>query len=166
MIVLETPRLALRQMTLDDLDYIAALIGDAETMRFWQRPFTRDETVAWVERQMERYATAGHGYWLAIDRKSGEPRGQVGLIDQQVDGVLEHEIAYIVDKRFWRQGLATEAARAVRDWAFARYNHVISMIREANVPSQGVAKNIGMTLWKRAIFHDLEHLVFRATVNT
>ena len=166
MIVIETRRLSLREMSLDDIDFIAALIGDAETMRFWQRPFTRDEAGAWVERQMDRYATTGHGFWLLMDRESGEPCGQAGLIDQQVDGTLEHEIAYIVDKRFWRQGLATEAAAAVRDWAFARYDRVISMIREANVPSQGVAKKLGMTLWKRAMFHDLEHLVFRATVKT
>lgn len=164
MIVIETARLSLREMSRDDLDYIAALIGDAETMRFWQRPFTREEAVAWVERQIERYATAGHGFWLLTDRESGEPRGQAGLINQQIDGALEHEMAYIVDKRFWRQGLATEAVSAIRDWGLKRYDHVIAMIREANVPSQGVARKIGMKFWKRAMFHDLEHLVFRATV--
>ena len=166
MTVIDTPRLSLREMSPGDLDYIAALIGDPETMRFWQRPFTRDEAVTWVERQMARYAKTGHGFWLLTDRRSGEPRGQAGLIDQQVDGILEHEIAYIVDKRFWRKGLATEAASAIRDWGLRRYDRVISMIREANVPSQGVARKIGMTLWKRAMFHDLEHLVFRATVKT
>jgi RimJ/RimL family protein N-acetyltransferase len=161
-IILETSRLALREMTLDDLDFMAALIGDPETMRFWTRPFTRDEAVVWIQRQRERYATIGHGLWLIVDRKSGEPRGEAGLVPQQIDGVPEQEIAYIIDRRFWRRGLATEAASAIRDWAFARgYDRVISLIREANVPSQGVAKKIGMTLWKRAMFANLEHLVFR-----
>ena len=162
MTILETDRLALREMTLGDLDFMAALIGDAETMRFYQRTFTREEAAQWIERQRQRYATVGHGLWLAIDRETGEPRGECGLVDQEVDDVTEHEIAYIIHRRFWRRRLATEAATAVRDWAFARgYDHVISLIREANVPSQGVARKIGMHLWKRAMAFDLEHLVFR-----
>jgi RimJ/RimL family protein N-acetyltransferase len=161
--ILETRRLALREMTLDDLDFYAAMIGDPETMRFYQRPFTREEAVQWIERQQARYATDGHGLWLVVDRQTGEPRGHCGLVMQAVDGVREPEIGYIINRDFWRQGLATEAAAAVRDWAFARgYDHVISIIREANEPSQGVARKIGMTFWKRAIAFDLEHLIFRA----
>ena len=161
MIVIETERLGLREMTLDELDFMAAMIGDPQTMRFYERTFSREEAVQWIERQRQRYAAVGHGLWLVADRATGEPRGHCGLVDQQIDGVMEHEIACIIDKRFWRQGLATEAAAAVRDWALARYDRVISLIREANTPSQGVAQKVGMTLWKGTIAFNHEHLVFR-----
>ncbi|MEJ2084896.1 MAG: GNAT family N-acetyltransferase, partial [Acidobacteriota bacterium] len=52
--ILETLRLGLRQMTRDDLEYLAALMSDPEVMRYFPAPLTRDEAGAWIERQMDR----------------------------------------------------------------------------------------------------------------
>src|SRR5262245_31103544 len=117
-VILETARLRLREMTLDDLDFMSTLLGDAEVMRYYPKPLSRDEAREWIERQRKRYVDFGHGHWLAEFRESGEPAGQVGLVAQELDGHIEREIGYMIHHKFWRQGLATEAALGVRRCAF------------------------------------------------
>jgi RimJ/RimL family protein N-acetyltransferase len=111
-VILETPRLILRELMLDDLDFVAEMLAHPEVMAFWPRPYTRDEAEAWIRRQQGRYTRDGYGYWLALDRTSGRPIGQAGLLALSVDSVAETGIGYIIHRPFWRQGYATEAARA------------------------------------------------------
>jgi RimJ/RimL family protein N-acetyltransferase len=160
--ILETPRLALREMSPGDLDFVAAMLGHPEVMRFYPKVYSRDEARTWLERQRERYARDGHGLWLVEDRATGEPVGQVGLIMQLVDGVQEPEIGYLIHRPFWRRGLASEAALGVRAWAFDTlgYPRVISLILPENLPSQGVARKLGMTPETRAQMWELELIVF------
>jgi ribosomal-protein-alanine N-acetyltransferase len=160
--ILVTDRLALREMALGDVDFVAAMLADPEVMRFYPRCYSRDEAHAWVRRQMERYARYGHGLWLVLDRRGGEPVGQVGLTIQDVDGAEEPEVGYLIHRPFWRRGFATEAALATRDYAFNTLGktRVISLIRPENVPSQGVAAKMGMTVEKPTTHAGLTHLVF------
>lgn len=160
--ILETPRLSLREMTWDDLDFLATMLADARVMRHYPKCCTRDEAAAWLGRVLERYEKHGHAFWLASLRSSGEPIGQVGLLLQHVEGVDESEIGYMIHAPYWRQGYAAEAAAAVRDHASDRFDRprVISLIRPANVPSQRVALRIGMKPEKLVCWHDLDHLMF------
>ncbi|GAA1924448.1 hypothetical protein GCM10009797_17700 [Nocardioides hwasunensis] len=60
-----------------------------------------------------------------------------------------------------RHGYATEAARAVRDCAADHgVEHLVALIRLENTPSQGVARNLGMTLERTAYVHGADALVF------
>jgi RimJ/RimL family protein N-acetyltransferase len=164
-LVLQTARLQLREMTWDDLDFVAMMLGDPQVMRFYPKCCSREEAKAWVQRQLDRYRDDGHGLWLATDRKSKVPIGQVGLSRQEVDGVSEPEIGYLVHLPYWRQGYATEAAAAVRDYAFEvrGKRRVISLIRPMNVPSQRVALKIGLKPERLTMFREFEHLVFSAS---
>lgn len=160
--VLETPRLLLREMSLDDLDFVAAMLGHPEVMRFWPKSFSREESADWIRRQQERYAKDGHGYWLALDKSKRQPIGQAGLLAQEIDGVAEVGLGYIIHRPFWRQGFATEAAAGCRDYAFEWLGkqRVIVLVRPENMLSQGVALKLGMKLEKRTMFAGFEHLVF------
>jgi [ribosomal protein S5]-alanine N-acetyltransferase len=161
--VLETSRLILREMTLDDLDFVAAMLADPEVMRYYPKCYSREEAETWVQRQMKRYARHGHGLWLVLEKSTGQPVGQVGLLIQQFHGVDEKEIACLIHRLFWRRGLATEAALACRDYAFdvLGRQRVIALIRPENVPSQGVARKLGMTPEPYTVQHSsFEHLVF------
>ena len=163
--ILETPRLRLREMSPGDLDFVAAMLSHPEVMRFYPKIYSREEAAAWIERQLGRYARNGHGLWLAEDRATGEPRGQVGLAVQEVDGMEEPEIGWLIHRPWWRQGLATEAALATRDWAFGALglSRVISLIRPENLPSQGVARKLGMKPGRRTLFHGFVHIVFEVS---
>jgi RimJ/RimL family protein N-acetyltransferase len=160
--ILETPRLVLREMIAEDLDFIASLLADPEVMRYWPRCYTRDEAEGWVRRQRERYRRHGYGYWLAIDRATGEPVGQAGLLQAEVEGRQETALGYIIHRPCWRQGYATEAAAACRDYAFDRAGKekVIALVRPENVPSQGVALKIGMVEEGRTQYEGFLHLIF------
>ena len=109
----------------------------------------------------ERYAGT-YRAWLAEKRDSGIPVGQVGLAFQDVEGKRHPEIGWLLDRPHWGQGYATEAGAAIRDAAFNAwgYDHVISLIRPVNYPSQRVAIRIGMTEGRRVQFHGYEHCVF------
>ncbi|MDE3156828.1 MAG: GNAT family N-acetyltransferase [Acidobacteriota bacterium] len=152
-------------MTQDDLDIVAGMLGDAEVMRFYPKVLSRAEAAQWIDRQIGRYRQDGHGLWLLVERATGEPVGQAGLVRQVIDGADEREIGYMVHRSHWRRGLATEAALAIRDYAFHTRGdaRVISLIRPVNEPSQGVARKLGMTVEKTTTFAGFEHLVFAAS---
>jgi RimJ/RimL family protein N-acetyltransferase len=161
--ILVTPRLLLRAMSMDDLDFVASMLADPDVMRYYPKLHSREEAEAWVRRQVDRYARYGHGLWLVLDRVDGQPVGQVGLTLQAVEGVEMPEIGYLIHRPFWRRGFATEAATATREHAFNDLgkSRVISLIRPENVPSQGVARKLGMESDGRTVIHGgFEHLVF------
>jgi RimJ/RimL family protein N-acetyltransferase len=160
--ILQTGRLALREMTPDDLDFVAAMLGDAEVMRFYPKVHTRDEASAWLERQRSRYARDGHALWLVSERATGAPVGQVGLVTQVVGGEPLPEIGYLVHRPYWRRGYASEAALGVRAHAFERlgYARVISLIRPENEASRGVARKLGMAVVGKTMHGGFPHDVW------
>ncbi len=150
-IVLETKRLILREMTLDDLDDLLTVLSDPEAMQFYPKPFDRQMTQAWIERSMQRYTQHGFGLWALVLKERGELIGDCGLVVQEVDGVEEVEIGYHVRRDWWGQGLATEAAQACRDYGFNQlgFNKLISLIHPANIASHRIAQKNGMKLVKK-----------------
>jgi ribosomal-protein-alanine N-acetyltransferase len=163
--VLKTERLLIRDLRMDDLDDLAALFGDPETMRFFPRTYGRDEVRAMIDRNLARYTAYGFGLWALEERNGGAFLGDCGLTVQLVEGIAEVEIAWHVVRHRWRQGIATEAARAVRDHAFGDLSlrRLIALVRPVNDASQGVARKLGMEVERMAMFHDLPHLVFAST---
>jgi RimJ/RimL family protein N-acetyltransferase len=162
MAVIETERLRMRELLDSDVDELAAILGDAETMRFYRRPWSRDDVRAWIARNRRSYDANGFGVWALELKASGELAGDCGLLVQHVDGRDEVEIGYHVKRALWRRGLATEAASAARDHAFGTVGlpRVVSLITPENVPSQGVARKVGMRLEKQVQWHDHAVLVF------
>jgi ribosomal-protein-alanine N-acetyltransferase len=160
--VLETSRLLLRHMAPEDLDDLAAILTDAETMRYYARPFTRDESRAWISNNIERYESDGFGLWAIVLKESGEFVGDCGPVRRFVDGRDEVEIGWQVSRARWRQGIASEAGAACRDYAFGRLglDRVISLIRPENIPSRGVAEKIGMTIEKKIDYKGFAHYVY------
>jgi len=162
MMRLETPRTFMRDILGNDADFLLRMMGDAEVMRFYPKPADAKDVREFIDRMRRAYRDDGCGLWLVVDRESGEPLGRVGLVRQQVNGADEFEIGYMIHRPFWRRGLATEAALAVRDYAFAerKLSRVVSLIRPENIASQGVARKLGMEIvgsWDHA---GLPHHVF------
>lgn len=160
--ILETSRLILREFRRDDADALARVISDPETMRFYPAPLDQAGVEQWIERNLRRYADHGHGLWAMVLKSTGDMIGDCGLTFQNVDGVNELEIGYHVRRDLWGQGLATEAARACRDYGFSRLSadRIISLIRSENVPSRRVAEKNGMKIWKESMLKDLPYLVY------
>lgn len=160
--IIETSRLILREFVPDDADALTLVLSDPETMRFYPAPFDRAGVEQWIARNRQRYVKDRHGLWAMLLKASGEMIGDCGLTVQEVDGAGEVEVGYHVRRDLWGQGLATEAARACRDFAFMRLpvERVISLIRPENLPSRRVAEKNGMTVWKEIVWRGLPHLVY------
>jgi ribosomal-protein-alanine N-acetyltransferase len=161
--ILETPHLILREFSPDDVDALGRVLSDPDTMRFYPAPLDRAGVEEWIARNLCRYTKDGHGLWAMILKASGELIGDCGLTVQPVDGTDEIEIGYHVRRDRWGQGLATEAARACRDYGFARLpvDHIISLSRPEKLPSRRVAEKNGMTIWKQTIRKGIAHLVYK-----
>jgi [ribosomal protein S5]-alanine N-acetyltransferase len=160
--VLQTQRLSLREFEPGDVDALAAILSDPETMRYYPVSFDRIGVVDWIRRNRARYSNDGYGLWALILNSTGELIGDCGLVRQSVDGADEIEIGYHVRRDLWGQGYASEAAQACRDYGFAnlRVDHLISWIRPENLASRRVAEKNGMTIWKEVTRANLLHYVY------
>lgn len=159
---LESKRLLLRELTLSDVDDLFAILGDEETMRFYPASKTREQTIGWIEWNLRSYEQYGFGLWGLVLKETGEFVGDCGLTMQEVDGEWFVEVGYHVKKTHWRHGLATEAAMACRDHAFDVLGlcRLIALVRVENVPSAGVARKLGMDVWKETMRSGLRHFVY------
>ena len=145
-VIIETNRLILREYTLDDFDNLYEIVSDPETMRHYPKPFDEERTRGWIEWNLENYKNYGFGLWAVTLKKTGEFIGDCGISIQNIDGELLPEIGYHIHKKYWRRGFGSEAARAVRDWAFENtdYNCIYSYMKYTNVVSYSTAIANGM----------------------
>jgi RimJ/RimL family protein N-acetyltransferase len=152
-IVLETSRLLLRHLVMDDLDGLFALYRDPEIRRYFPEGIlTLEETKEELEWHMHGHPRHPKlGLWATVHKETGKFIGRCGLLPWEIGGRLEIEIAYLLDKSFWGQGLATEAARGIMEYGFGRLNlsRLICLIDPHNLASQRVAGKIGMTLERK-----------------
>lgn len=154
-IITETSRLILRELTLEDVDALHAIMGDPQIMAFsLYGTRTREEVHGIIETQLSEYQQRGYGNWAVVEKDSNQFVGFCGLRPQTVEGETQAEIAYRFNKAWHGKGLATEAARAVRDHAFQALgmDKVISIIEPQNIPSIRVAEKNGMTLERECVY--------------
>jgi [ribosomal protein S5]-alanine N-acetyltransferase len=147
--LLETERLSLRPLTLDDLAALAALYGEPGLGYFPPDVPVLEATRQELEGIIGvHYARYGFGLWATLDRATGRLIGRCGLIPWTLEGEQEVEVAYHLDRRYRGRGLATEAAVAIRDYGFGRLElpRLVSLIDPDNPASSRVAEKIGMRL--------------------
>ncbi len=162
---LETPRLVLRPFREEDVDPLAKLMANADFMRFSLGVFSREQTIAFLDKIIGWQRDGLPSQFAVIHRKCNQLIGYCGFFHQLVDETEEIEIGYRLDPDYWGGGLATEAAQAVRDHAFRvlKLRRVISLIHPDNVPSRRVAEKIGMKIEKETVFRGFSTLVFAIT---
>jgi RimJ/RimL family protein N-acetyltransferase len=82
--ILETPRLALREMNAGDLPALRRILQDDETMNAYEGAFDDAMVDGWLARQLARYRDDGFGPWAVVLRATGEVIGQAGLSWQSI----------------------------------------------------------------------------------
>ena len=144
--IIETERLFLREMSMDDYDALYKVLADPEIMQHYPYSFDEERVRAWIERNMNRYKDNGFGLWAVCLKDTGEIIGDCGLTLQNIEGDMLPEIGYHIRKDQQHKGFAKEAAAAVRDWAFENtyYPALYSYCKYTNVPSFRTAEAIGM----------------------
>jgi RimJ/RimL family protein N-acetyltransferase len=157
-----TERLELRPLEPEDLDDLAALLGDPVGMASWPAPLSYEETRSWIERNLARYQADGFGRCAVVWRETGEMVGDAGLISTVVEDTPEIELGWVVRHGLWGRGIATEAGAAWRDFAFERLGltRIVSMIDEGNTASRRVAEKLGMSLERPAMWGEDPMLMY------
>lgn len=147
MIVLETERLSLRRLLPHDLDSLFALYCDPEIRRYFP-----EGTLTYAETKQElEWFLNGHpahpelGLWATIHKDTSQFIGRCGLIPWTIDQTLEVEVAYLLAKPYWRQGLGTEAAQALVRYGFEQLHlsRLIALIDPEHQASIRTAQKAG-----------------------
>jgi RimJ/RimL family protein N-acetyltransferase len=164
MAVLTSQRLQLRRLTVDDAAALHRIHHEPGVWAFYtgQPPATAEDERAMIEQHLARHPDPEEGFRAVILRQTGEFIGLCGLLAQEVDGQPEHELAYVLSPRFWGRGLAAEAARRVRDFAFAHLHcaRLVALIRPDNLASKRVAIATGLRFQRTVRFRDIEVEVY------
>src|SRR6266498_4746449 len=151
-IILETKRLILRHLVMDDLDELFALYSDPEIRRYFpEGVLTFEETKEELEWFMNGHPKFPElGLWATIYQETGQFIGRCGLLPWTIDGQNEVEVAFALSKEYWGQGLATEAAQALLQYGFEhlQLSRLVCLIDRENQASIRVATKMGMTFEK------------------
>lgn len=143
---LQSERLALRQFTPDDYDWLVALYSDAEVMRYGGGVKTPEQArVVLQERILDYYdANPGLGVWMTVERATGARIGFHVLNNIQGETIIQ--VGYFLTKPAWGLGYATEMARALLRYGFVdlRLPHIAAMTERGNLASQHVLTKIGL----------------------
>lgn len=162
--ILETKRLRLRHLEMGDLDSLFALYSDPEMRRYFpEGMLTLEET-----REELEWFLNGHpaypelGLWATIHKETGKFIGRCGLLPWTIDDRDEVEVAYMIDKAYWQQGLGTEAARAILAYGFGKLGlpRLICLIDPENMASRRVAEKIGMRFEREGLDESGSFLIY------
>ena len=146
MFVLESERLSFRQMFASDLGDFAALQSDDETMRFLGGSRSLDQSWETLQRIRRSYHENQFGLYAITLKATGRFAGRCGFIAWNIEGRREVELAYLIARQEWGNGLATEAARSLLHYGFTRLKQqrLIALINPANTRSLRVAEKAGL----------------------
>ena len=164
--VLETARLILRHLTLDDLNDLFTLYRDAEVAQYIpDAPKSYEQTkeqLEWIIK--EYYDHYGFGLWGTILKDTGAFIGRCGLVPRAIEEREEVEVAYALSRKYWGQGLGTEAAQAIAQYGFdhLHFSRLICMTMSENHASIRIARKIGMTFEKEVEVDGKRILLFSA----
>ena len=119
MILFETPRLMVRQYTIDDMESFFELNSDAEVMKYIRPVKNRSENDVFLRQVLEdsrKYPDVGR--WAAIEKETQEIAGSFAIIP--VDGTDRMQLGYALLQPYWGKGYATELTLGGLDYVRAK----------------------------------------------
>jgi len=157
-IELETNRLVLRPLSVEDVEPHIAFMSDDRVAQFLsldQKPQSR--AIAWrnFASMIGHWSIRGFGFFSCFEKMSGNWVGRVGPWMPETWPALE--VGWGIAPDHWGKGFAPEAAIATMQWTFKEFpelTRIISLIDPANKNSQAVAQKIGESLTRE--IYDLE----------
>jgi ribosomal-protein-alanine N-acetyltransferase len=137
---------------LADLDSLFELYSDPDVIKYIpDAPRSYQETREELEWHMHGHPrNPDLGLWGTIHKETGQFIGRSGLLPWTIDGKQEVEVAYLLGRQYWGQGLGSEIAQAILDYGFnnLHLSRLICLIDAENLASIKVAEKIGMRFEK------------------
>jgi [ribosomal protein S5]-alanine N-acetyltransferase len=145
-LILETERLALRELIAADAPFVLELLTSRGFKENIGDRGVRDLDGArgYIERTRAGYAANGFGLWRCDMKATGEAAGICGLVKR--DGLEHPDVGYAFLERFWGRGYASESAAAAL--AYGRetvgLKTIVAITTPSNAGSIAVLEKIGM----------------------
>lgn len=153
-----TERLRLRPFSAQDIGPLHTILQQPDILRYFPRSDAppREAIERLITRQLADWAERGYGWWGV------EWRHEPGLLGWAGLGYLpetdETEVAYLLRREVWGQGLATEAATASLAFGFANFDlpFVIGITHPENRASQRVLEKSGLTFVEKTVYFGMD----------
>ena len=156
---IETAHLILRGWRAEDADALYEILQEEGILQYFPNPKPPERAKAddYIAHHLAHWMQFGYGHWAVVTRDDDRVVGWNGL--EYLPELDETEVAYLLSKRVWGRGYATEAARAAVQFGFesAKLDHIIGLVHPDNVGSVRVLEKCGMsfadriTLWGLAM---------------
>ena len=162
MIVLETPRLILREITVEDAKVAYELNLDPEVIQYTgDEPFKSIEEARNFLEGYDHYKKYGFGRWAVINKSDNEFLGWCGL--KYTPFLDEYDIGFRFFKKHWNKGYATEAALACLEAGFTKFEMkmIVGRAMPENKASINVLKKIGLEFWKEKVSEGKVEMIYR-----
>lgn len=158
--ILDTKRLSLWEMSMEDIDDIYGIYDDPDVGRYAGQPYEdRDRELNYIKDYIEiQYRFYEYGIWLVKDRNTGEVIGRAGLTGRA--GYEDVELGYVFAKRAWNRGYATEVIEAIIRYAKEELyiERLNAFVMPENVVSLHILEKFGFVKIKNVRLHDAEHI--------
>jgi ribosomal-protein-alanine N-acetyltransferase len=153
-----TRRLVLRAFTEQDAKPLYRILGQDGVLRYFpnSNPPSLERVQNLVARQLAHWKEYGYGWWAVVPRTEQTCIGWAGL--QFLPEMNETEVAFLLSKDHWGQGLATEAALASVQHGFETLGlaRIVGIVHVENGASRRVLKKLGMSLLDQTTLWGME----------
>ena len=170
--ILETKRLILREMTVDDVDRLYEIYSEPGITDYTEPLYEdRQQEIEYTRDYIKNmYEFCGYGLWLVIEKESvadsegikgagvlkGRVVGRAGITGRE--GYEEAELGYVIEKSRQKRGYATEACRAVMDYArdVLKMKGLNCFVQPGNEASAKLCKLLGFEYLENTVLSDIE----------
>jgi ribosomal-protein-alanine N-acetyltransferase len=152
-LLIETARLWLRPICLDDLDELHRLFSDQDVIRYLSpsNPMERGEVEVALQSMVSHWQRHGFGRLAIVNKDTGKMIGYSGL--RTLEGIPE--VVYTIAREYWGQGLATEAGKASLKYGFdlLDFDRIAAITKPDNRVSRHILGKLGLCFQGEAVFY-------------
>lgn len=161
-IIKETSRLILREITPGDAEAVLRLYEDRESTQYIPglsgQEMERETVAAYIKNM---YGFYGYGMWVVVRKRDNCLIGRAGIENRMISGTMYHEIGYFIGKGYRKRGYGKEAAQAVVKAAEELgIRELIAYINKKNTPSIKLSQNLGFHYWRK-LYDGEKYVIYR-----
>lgn len=162
MIVLETERLILREVSFNDFQELSKILQNPKVMLPWNELFTNQELKRWIADNIRQYKRYRTGYLAVIKKSDFSFIGIIGVVKLHIKNAKFYELGYVLKEKYRGKGYTTEGVKSYVKYIFNCLNvkEIFVKINKENINSEKVIQHLKMWLVeKHRIVND--HIVYK-----
>lgn len=154
LVIAETPRLLIREMSLSDLDNLYELYGTLKDCPYIEQLYDIEGETEFTKNYIQNmYGFFGYGLWLVIRKADNRLIGRAGIENREINGTMEKELGYLIGRPWQKQGYAKEACEAIISYAAEYFGRgrLFLCSHKQNIPSIHLAEKLAFKEYAKDI---------------